>query len=88
MSRIWLAAAVLLALAGWLLTGSPVLAAPAALDTLNILKAIIRDLVDVRRIGLRALKAYSTVNLHKDADHMDYGEWICRLRYEMRGGFA
>ena len=31
MSRIWLGAAVLLALAGWLLTGSPALAAPPTL---------------------------------------------------------
>ena len=53
MSRIWLGAAVLLALAGWLLTGSPVLAAPPTLgiesDTVGLGESLTveMDLVDL-----------------------------------------
>ena len=53
---------------------------PAEGDALNIIKAIVRDVVDVRRIALRPAKDYCSVALHADNLRNDYGLVLCRLR--------
>ena len=51
----------------------------AEVEALNIIKAIVRDVVDVRRIALRHAKSYSSVVLHADTLRNDYGLVLCRL---------
>ena len=53
---------------------------PAEVDALNIIKAIVRDVVDVHRIALRPAKDYCSVALHADNLRNDYGLALCRLR--------
>ena len=55
------------------------------LESLNVIKAIVRDTVDVRRIGLRATKTYTSVVLHDGPEQTDYGKLICRLRVRRDG---
>ena len=50
------------------------------LEALQIVKAIVRDMVDVRRIGLRSSKTYCSVVLHDTDEKKDYGRVCCRLR--------
>ncbi len=53
---------------------------PAELEALNIIKAIVAGVVDVRRISLRATQRYCTVVLHNSSERKDYGVAICWLR--------
>ena len=53
---------------------------PAEVEALNIIKAIVRDVVDVHRIALRPAKDYRSVALHADTLRNDYGLALCRLR--------
>ncbi len=48
---------------------------PAELDALNVIKAIVRDVVDVRRVGLRSLATYCSVLLDDNRRRT-----VCRLR--------
>ncbi|MDE2639063.1 MAG: type I restriction endonuclease [Chloroflexota bacterium] len=50
------------------------------LEASQIIKAIVRDVVDVRRIGLRSSKTYCSVVLHDTDLKKDYGRVCCRLR--------
>ena len=50
------------------------------LEALQIIKAIVRDVVDVRRLSLRSSKVYCSVVLHDTDQKNDYGRVWCRLR--------
>ena len=53
---------------------------PREVEALNIVKAIIANTVDVRRIGLRSGSgSYCTVLLHRDTAREDSGVPLCRL---------
>jgi hypothetical protein len=55
------------------------------IESLNVIKAIARDIIDVRCIGLRAAKTYTSVVLHDGPERTDYGKLICRLRVRREG---
>ncbi len=55
------------------------------LESLNVIKAIVRDIVDVRCIALRATKTYTSVVLHDSRERTDYGKLVCRLRVRRDG---
>ena len=57
---------------------------PLEVEAFTVIKAILRDVVDVHRIGLRSTKLYCSVNLHDSNLREDYGKTICRLRLRSR----
>jgi hypothetical protein len=55
---------------------------PLEVEAFTVIKAILRDTVDVRRLDLSPGKIYAYIYLYKSADKSDAGTVLCRLLFK------
>ena len=55
---------------------------PLELEAFNIVKASLREQMDIRRLRLAPGVRFAVVYMHKDATHTGYGELLCRFLFK------
>ena len=50
-------------------------------EGVNIIRAVLASHIDTQRVGMNRNKRYSSIMLHEDASHSDWGYLLCRLHF-------